>query len=271
MAYGDSSALFRLCARVAEDGNLIDRLEIARPEVRASYLLFQLNEGRDVMPAIRKVLEKGGEADVPLLLMACDRLLDQARVDEAMEVWNSLSQARWIPLGRLDPEAGQVLTGGRFETAPISRGFDWRLPSPDGVGASVEDRTGGLRLTFAGSQPEDCEVLAQLIPVRENAGYELGFAYRTSGIAANTGLGWRLSDARSGAILMESGSLSSEDDSQASVKFRTPAACRLARLALRYRRTPGTTRIAGFVVLREVAVRPSSQLPSAEEPRSRVR
>jgi len=118
------------------------------------------------------------------------------------------------------------------------------------------DARGGLRLTFSGRQPENCEFLAQLVPLAENLHFELSVAYRTGDIAAASGLTWRVSDAASGEALLATGSLSSEDGERRSFRFRTPAAHTLARLALLYRRSPGTTRIEGYITIREVDLRP---------------
>jgi len=259
MVSGDASGLFRLCGSVVEDGQLIDRIEIRRPEVRAGYLSYLLNRGRlDVMmPAVRKVIEGGREADVPLLVAACDRLLERAGAGEALEIWNRLAEAGRIPFGTLDPKSGRVLTDGRFSTTSVSSGFAWRMPAVEGISASAEDNAGGLRLTFSGGEPEDFELLAQIVPVLPDTGYELGFRYRTSGIAAETGLGWRVTELGRDTVLGQAESLSSEDERSSAIWFRSSARCRLARLALRYSRKPGTTRIAGFLVLREIAVRPS--------------
>ncbi|HEU0051845.1 MAG TPA: hypothetical protein VFQ39_01665, partial [Longimicrobium sp.] len=132
MAYGDAAPLFRLCDAAGETGDLIERLGVRKPEIRASYLSYLLAQGRidAAGAAARRVLESGREADVPLVLAACDRMLAERRADEAMDVWNRLAAARRIPFGRLS--AGMV-TNGQFLAAPISRGFDWRLPNMDGV------------------------------------------------------------------------------------------------------------------------------------------
>jgi hypothetical protein len=256
MVYGDAAPLFRLCGQVLEDGRLIERLGIVRPEVRVDYLAYLLGHGRPeaIMPAVRKVMEQDRKEDVPVLLAACDRLLDERRVQEAVEVWNGLAQRRNIPSGTVDTEGGPILTNGAFAAAPSSHGFDWRLPATDGVSASGEENPTGLRLTFSGSQPENCEVLAQFLPVREKTSYELKFTYRTSGIGPGTGLRWRVMEA-SGGVLAEGDSLSSEEQKEDRISFRTPAGRRLARIALEYRRAAGTTRAAGFVALRHVDVR----------------
>ena len=42
--YGDAQPLFRLCGRVAEDGKLIDRLQIQSADARAGYLSYLLGQ-----------------------------------------------------------------------------------------------------------------------------------------------------------------------------------------------------------------------------------
>ena len=171
-----------------------------RPEVRLDYLSYLVSHGplEAILPAVRKVMEEDRKADVPMLVDACDRLLDNQRAADALEVWNRLAQKRDIPLGTVGADAGSVLTNGTFASAPSSRGFDWRLPAVDGVSASGEEKSGGLRLTFSGSEPERCEVLGQFLPLRENTPYELKFTYRTSGIEPGAGLRWRVVQASGG-------------------------------------------------------------------------
>src|SRR5262249_37722225 len=106
MVNGDATALFRLCEKVWDDGGLIDSLEIRRPDIRADYLNHLVSEGRldRIMPAARRVLEDGREPDVPILMSACDRLLEKANASAALEIWNALAKARSIPLAVLDPK-----------------------------------------------------------------------------------------------------------------------------------------------------------------------
>jgi DNA-binding MarR family transcriptional regulator len=56
-------------------------------------------------------------------------------------------------------------------------------------------------------------------------------------------------------------SLASEDDARAKIRFLTPAGCRLVRIALAYRRTLGTIRIEGSIVLREAGLQRTAQFP----------
>jgi tetratricopeptide (TPR) repeat protein len=270
MVYGDPAALFQLCGRVAEDGRLIERLAIRNPEVRSRYLTYLLEKQRVdlIAPVTGQLLNDHREADVPLLLGVCERLIETKHGDEAVEIWNRLAQEGRISQGSLDPTKGMVLTNGAFAVPPTSRGFDWRLPGPEGIIASREENPVGLRLTFSGRQAERAEVLTQVVPTQENTEYQLQARYRTSEIAAGSGLSWRITDL-DGASLAIGRSLSSEEETTERLAFRTPAGCRLVRLTLAYQRTPGTTRIEGTLILRNVALDPA-QLPSGEAPRSRT-
>ena len=263
MAYGDALPLFRLCGKVEEDGNLIDRLQIRDPAVRAQYLSYLLDQNRVdlIAPAVHRLLEQNREADVPLLLSACERLLDARRVDQAVEIWKRLAAAGSLPFPTPAGQGAQLLANGSFAVPPASLGFDWRLPVVEGIGVSREESPLGLRITFSGRQPEECEPLAQLVPVRSKTPYQLKFVFRTQGIPSGAGLRWRIADAISGAVLTEGPSLASEPEAPMHLPFETPLQCRLVRLSLRYRRTPGTTRMEGFLVLRNLALEPLSQLP----------
>ena len=262
MLYGDAQQMFRLCGRVEEDGKLLDRLEIRDPEMRARYLFYLLSQNRlDLMgPAVHRLLEENRPADVALLLMACERLLEARRVAEAVQVWNRLAEAGRVPFRTPAGEGEQLVADGNFSVAPASRGFDWRLPAVEGISVSREEESrGGLRITFSGRQPEDCEALVQLVPSQQKMHYELKFEYRTQGIPNGAGLGWRITDASGGTVLKEGLSLASEADAEGQLSFETPADCRLVRLALRYHRTLGTIRMEGFLVLRNVALKPAAQ------------
>jgi hypothetical protein len=194
-------------------------------------------------------------------LTACERFLEAARVDEALDVWSRLAEARRVPFETPSAKGGQLLSNGSFTTPPTSRGFDWRLSVAEGIGVSREGESRGLRIALSGSEPEDCEVLVQFVPVRGKMRYELKSEYRTEGIASGAGLGWRILGERDGALLAEGPSLASEAGAEQQLWFETPAECRLVRLALRYHRTPGTTRVEGYLVLQNVVLHPAPQAP----------
>lgn len=284
MMPGDPMPLFRLCGRVVEDGRLMERLAIRDQDVRAAYLAHLVGDGRvDVAgQATAGVLEANRVEDVPLLMTACDRMVEEARPGEALGIWNQLAAHGRIPFGALDPAQGKSLTNGEFAVAPTSRGFDWRLPGVEGVSSSREENPPGLRLTFSGRQPESCEALVQYVPVQEKEGRELRFVYQTSGIGAGSGLTWRLTDVNGGRsvalgragedgkVVESATGLSANVETLGKLAFVAPAGCRLVRLALTYQRAAGTTRIEGFIILRRMELARTAQPPSAAGARSRV-
>jgi tetratricopeptide (TPR) repeat protein len=270
--WGDPLPLFQLCGRVREDGELIARLDIRRPEWRAAYLFYLLDAGHAGLagPAVRQLLENQREADAPLLLQACDRLLGAGRSGDARAIWDGLIAARRIPGGTGRGDSGALLYNGDFALPPTGHGFDWRLSEIEGVGAAREETPAGLRLTFSGGQPENTEPLAQLAPVEPDTAYELKFGYRTSGIAAAAGPNWRIDDANQGSGIAAGESLAAEEPAEGRIPFVTPPGCRLVRVALACQRRPGATRVTGFIVLRNVELRRAAQPPSGDPPRSRV-
>lgn len=170
MIDGDGAPLFQLCGRVEEDGNLIERLDIRNPDIRSSYLSYLLGKNRvDLIGrSLRRVLEENRPADLPLLMQACDRLLGAHGVEPAAEIWNGLSDQGRVAFRTPAGEGQQLMANASFLAAPSSQGFDWRLPVVQGLSASL-DGSRGLRVTLSGREPEDCELLDQLVPVRPNS------------------------------------------------------------------------------------------------------
>ncbi len=266
MIWGDPLPLFQLCGRVSEDGELLGRLDIRQPQWRAAYLFYLLDEGRADLagPAVRRLMESQREAGTPLLLRACDRLLEAGRAGDARAIWDGLVASRGIR------GSGGLLFNGDFAAPPSGHGFDWRLSQPEGVSAAREETPAGLRLTFSGGQAESIEPMAHLAAVEPDTAYELRFDYRTSGIAADAGPRWRVADASRDARIAEGESLASEEPITGSLRFQTPPGCRLLRITLACQRRPGAMRIAGFLILRNVKLLPAGQPPSGIPPRSRV-
>lgn len=265
--YDDPKPLFLLCGRVTEDGLLLDRLQIHNPGLVTSYLSYLLEIDRlDLISAAVKIaLQAKRPADTSLLLSVCDYLLKENHPGEAVEIWNSLAESRLIQVGGLQRISSSSITNGAFLTEPISRGFDWRIYRIEGVSASRETPS-GLRITFSGNEPERTEILSQYIPVKGGQEYSFTFLYRTSGIAASSGLTWRALDVAGNDVLFDQSGLSSEEETERKLSFVVPPDCGLIRLLLDYRRRPGTTRIAGYVVLRTIALHPQASVAAAALP-----
>ena len=80
-----------------------------------------------------------------------------------VSAWNSLCVRRVIPFSPI--ALSRPITNGDFRVAPMSRGFDWRVPqSPDINAVRLGQRA--LRIDLSGKQAEQCELLAQFVPAR---------------------------------------------------------------------------------------------------------
>ena len=140
--------------------------------------------------------------------------------------------------------------------------FGYRLPGRARTGAYRQltasvfplRSVGGLRLTFSGSQPENCEPLVQFVPAQENMEYEP--SYKTYGMAAVSGLEWRVTELSGGRALVAGIFLSAEREEAGRVSFVTPASCHSVRLAPAYKRVPGTTRVGRIHRFAESEVQP---------------
>lgn len=261
MPSGDLSPLFRLCWNFSQDATAI--LERAIPNeagIRSQYLQFLLAENRldAAGPVAQQMVGDGSHrnlSDARVLLVYCDRLLDNRRVSEALSLWNSLCRAQFLPYAELLPERGLSITNADFGIAPLQQGFDWRVSSIPGISESRAESPSALNFIFSGKQPESCEILSQplaLLPARK---YQYLWEYRTSNINPATGLRWKILDADTGADLVnQSPSLSHSGWTRDRIVFSTPARLKLARLALIYQRAPGTVRIEGSLSLRKVAL-----------------
>ena len=241
MQYYNLTGLFRLCWGASQDSGAILRRAIPdiRP-VRRQYVIFLAATDRlaAAQEVARTLAGTATEEDCPALLDVCDRLLAAGDGDGAAELWDRLA-AR-----------GLVAGGLSFTRAPSSRGFDWRTPGIEGV--VITRARGGLylRVSFSGDEPEECEPLWRYVRVQPGRGYRWSYEYRTEGVAPEAGLEWRASG---GAHqLAESAGLSADEWRQAAVSFTSPPDAALCRLALSYRRAPGTTRMQGAVSLRNI-------------------
>ena len=251
---GDPRPLFRLCERIAPDSNLLDGLQLTSMELRTRYLAYLIDENRTALlrPVGRSVIRAGRVSDVPLLLKACDRLLDAGHTEGALEIWNELADGGRIPFHRAPGSSGSLATNGNFAIPPSLHGFDWRLPPVAGVDLSREENPSGLRIAFSGRQPEQCEPLVQWLPVPQHGRHLLEYRYRTVAIPPGAGLTWQIRD--DDGLIVSSPALSRTLEATDGFTFTVSPRCRSLRLSLTYRRAPGTIRMAGFVILRSVAL-----------------
>ncbi len=247
MTSGDLVPLLRLCWRAAPEPELIvERVlggQAGRLRQFLSFLLVQ-NHLEGAARVAERIVNLPGAELLPELLDCCDRLLGASRSELALPLWNALASRRLIGYPPLSAENGRLLTNGDFSAQPLGQGFDWRIGAVPGVTTARSERPRALRVSFSGRQPESCELVSQFVPLRPGVSYRLTANYRTVGIAPGSGLEWHLAGARSAA-------LASEEWKEEAVEFAAPPGG-LARLALVYRRAPGTMRLEGTLWLRQV-------------------
>jgi tetratricopeptide (TPR) repeat protein len=254
----DPAPLFRLCWKVSRNPSTV--LERAIPDigaVEARYLEFLVRENLAPVaePVTERVVALSGERDLGAVLEYCDRLIPADEAEQAVRAWNALCWRTLHGYRPLAPHDGLSLTNGDFSSAPIQHGFDWRMPVVAGVVAERGGLPPRLWITLDGHEPESCDVLEQYLALEPSRRYRLRFRYQTDGIAAGSGLRWRISDvAAQNEIAAGPADLASEQETGATMRFAAPPGVHLARLALAYRRSPGMARIDGRVALAAISL-----------------
>jgi hypothetical protein len=248
VGYGDLRPLFQLCWRMTDNPAVVRAALPDDRAVLASYLGFLLQEnGLDAAaPAARELAAQAEPADRDLLLAAVDRLIESPDSTAALAVWNPLC-GRLLACAPLDPEGGVSLTNPAFRSEPLQRGFDWRVSHDPEITAARENSPPLLRISLSGRQPEFCELLAQVVPLAARRRYRLRVRYRSAGLAADTGIRWRIATA-------ELPLRASDEWSTVELLFQTEAAV-IVRLSMIYQRAPGSTRAEGSMIVGSVELR----------------
>jgi tetratricopeptide (TPR) repeat protein len=258
MAPGDATALFRLAWYASPNaGEIESRLQLNRPEIEGQFVNFLRAQGDSaaVSVAATHLLASGGTQSTNTLLSACDWLMEQKRPELALALWNGLAARQQIPYAAV---ATDGVTNGGFSSSPISHGFDWRLGTVEGVSSFLNANPNALGFEFSGEEPDGFLVMREAVPVRAGNDYALIVDYATTGVTANSGLAWSVSDLPSGKELGHTANLSAEQGSKAVACFSVPGGTNFVDLALRYQRQPGTVRVEGKLVLRDVRLAAAS-------------
>lgn len=252
----DPAPLFRLCWKVSGDPAIV--LERAIPDsgpIEARYLEFLVREHLSAAaePVTERLVAFGSERDLDPVFVYCDRLIAAGDADRAIHAWNALCWRGLHGYRPLDPEVTPALTNGDFSVPPVQHGFDWRMPAVAGVTVERGGLPPRLWITLDGHEPETCDLLEQYIALAPLCKYRLRFRYQTDDIAAGSGLRWHISTPAGGENPSDAADLTSEQETEGTVRFTAPAGV-LARLALGYRRTPGTTRIEGRIAIQSASL-----------------
>ena len=249
MPSDSTGPVFELCWHVSPDPKEIEaRILNNDPELIRQYLSFLL--AKNQLPAAAEIanrLTQSGdhEKDDQQIFSVIDRLIAAGKGDVAKSLWNVLIEKHWIVADFGAPN------NPSFAREPLPVRFDWALSSNTGLHSWPGPS--GLETELSGEQPENCTIAEQMV-LLSPGNYELASSYRTEGIAAETGLRWQIIAAGSDKVLAESPDLSSEAPSRASVEFSISPETSLIELRLAYRRTLGTPRIAGTLVIPSVRI-----------------
>ena len=249
IGYGDLSPLFRLCWSLTDDAELIRSKAIhPLPAILRKYLAFLTQQDHldAAAPIARSLIAQADADDTATLLRYCDRLIERKRSQEAVSVWNALSERRLLALPSLAPDRGLSLTNGNFQSEPLQQAFDWRTSAEPEISVTRSDSPAALRFHLSGKQPEHCELLSQFIPLAPGREYSFRLEYKTA-LRAHSGLRWRVGD------LAQSDELGGADWTWQQFTFRS-ATSSLERLWLAYDRAPGETRAEGEIWLRNATI-----------------
>ena len=259
MVPDDATPLFRLAWYVNPNAQEIEnRLQMKRPVVEGQFVNFLLTQGdpEAVTEAASHLLRTSDQESTETLLGVCDWLLAHKRPDLALGLWNGLATRTSYPsLGADSP-----VTNSDFGKSPLSHGFDWHLPTVEGVSSFLNRNPNTLGFEFSGEEPDSFLLLGQTAPVHAQKNYALTVDYGTSGIHPGSGIEWQVTDARTGALLARTTSLSSKQEGEqggeqggkVTTCFTTPANAAFVNLSLLYQRQPGTVRIEGKLALKAV-------------------
>ncbi|MCU1262028.1 MAG: hypothetical protein JWO80_4913 [Bryobacterales bacterium] len=182
------------------------------------------------------------------LLRACEYLLACGREPEALVLWNRTGPPA------LDPEHGDVVTNGELRT-PVSLGFDWKFNSTPENTITFEGADAGARIDLTGRQPENVDLLSELVPVSAGGTYTLGWEAKAASPRSRSGLIWLLFATNSITSFTHVNIVLTEDWTSGHSPVIVPEGVRVARLVLRLERPPGEGRFSGAVWIRRPALR----------------
>jgi len=239
VSYGDRRPAFELCWRMGGADEILSLAIPDRHEVMAAYLAITLDSHRDsIAPVAMKLARFHDSGDAPLLLAACDALIEANDATRAIELWRAMGYA--APTG---------VFNGAFSSAPLNRGFDWRaIESPGVTHSSIDQPRSVHRISLDGRQPESCALLIQVLNLEPRARYLLKWEVQMSGGVSLSGHGfqsgieWRMGDQRAAVGPASTGEAA----------FTAPSS--LAPLTLYYQRPSGQARAEGWIDLNRVSI-----------------
>lgn len=256
----ESKIVFSLLANIPAKPECILRGDYNGPEnVLRDYLQWLISKpSLDGAGDVAHLLIGKRDPDsTALLLDYCDRLLQAGKIPAATLLWNSLAEAGWV--SQKEPPAGTVMDPG-FKLADPPHGFAWKIPRVAGV--ELAPLHPGLQISLSGVQPDKCELLSQWLPAGSAPARFLRFRTVASGLAAGSGVHWRVTTP-AGVDLLDTPRLESDADiydrspTESNLRFADPSKRGLVqppliRIALVYARAPGALPARGWIRLEKI-------------------
>ncbi len=253
MPADDIVPLFELCWSVWPDPEKISSAILnERPETIRQYLTFLL--ARDQLNAATNVashLVRSGtpETDRALLFQTVNKLVAANDTIAANMLWHLLIGQHWAFADTTVPN------NANFVQEPLPVSFDWSLLEYSGLHSWPGPS--GLETEFSGNQPEDCTVAEQVVALTPG-NYTMAYSYSTSNIPPATGIQWQIIDTKSNTVIADSPALSSTEVKHSALEFAVPPDASLIKLRLVYKRTLGTPRISGMLIVRSTQIQAHS-------------
>ena len=253
----DLGALFELCWRASPDGKTIEaNIDEENPDVDRQFIRFLISKDQPafaVHPALKFITivsrerdgEWMGDLDQALLFNVVDKLIAFNDAPDANTLWRGLVRNHWIVADTSVPNNPQ------FARDPLPAKFDWNFPSAPGLHSWPGPA--GLETEFGGQEGENSMIAEQIVSLSPG-NYRLESSYRTQSIAPGTGIRWEISDPKSDEVLATSPSLASDLPTRVNLSFSVKPDTPFLRLRLAYRREPGTTRVAGTLVVTSIKI-----------------
>jgi hypothetical protein len=231
-----------------------------RPGILLQYILYLAKENQfSAIPPIVERLTANVDAlharaygRDDLIGPMEDRLLLAGQIGPALEIWNSLGRAHWLPYAA--PTEENPLTNGGFHTPFFGNGFDWAVVNVNGASVVHNSDEGLVRISLTGDQPESTPLLRQFVPLRPEGHYRLNWRAEADGMPLPSGLRWHLYPvAKNASPDLISGDLLSSAPAAWTFKVEPGVNCGI--LTLEYSRPLGSTRAVGTVTVRAVSLK----------------
>ena len=177
-----------------------------------------------------------------------DELLANGYPNEALQVWRSLSAARWIQLPA--PTAERPLVNAAFSVPFWGHGFDWFPSGVSGVAMEQNIESHTVQFELSGDEPEHCTLLQHWLLLEPGRRYRLSWNATLVQLQSPSGLSWHVRRVKQ----QTPGSPDLLDKAQSIWTFDAPEGDGLALLTLEYARPLGQTRAKGHLSLTQVSL-----------------